>query len=270
MRNVLGKVSLRGRGNYAATSLYEQLDVVNYGGITYFAITDVPAGTPPTNTDYWQLLAEKGPQGSRGQTGPRGNGIANIAKTATAGKVDTYTITFDDGSTTTYNITNGADGREFKVAGAFDTLAELEAAHPTGNDKAYLVRDDENVYVWSEDDEEWTALGELLGPAGPQGPQGPQGQPGPVGPPGSIDTSVGEITIAPTAWEELGPRFRAVVALAGLTESSYLIYDCVDMTTVEEMQNNVILGMYYSDGYVVFVADTKPTVTLKFKYIKLS
>lgn len=36
-----------------------------------------------------------------------GNGIASVAKTGTAGLVDTYTITFQDGSTTTFDIHNG-------------------------------------------------------------------------------------------------------------------------------------------------------------------
>lgn len=39
-----------------------------------------------------------------------GNGIVNITKTSTVGLVDTYTILFDDGSTTTFTVTNGAKG----------------------------------------------------------------------------------------------------------------------------------------------------------------
>ena len=37
-----------------------------------------------------------------------GNGITSVAKTGTAGLVDTYTITFQDGSTSTFTVTNGA------------------------------------------------------------------------------------------------------------------------------------------------------------------
>lgn len=37
-----------------------------------------------------------------------GNGIASVAKTGTTGLVDTYTITFQDGSTSTFEVTNGA------------------------------------------------------------------------------------------------------------------------------------------------------------------
>lgn len=40
----------------------------------------------------------------------KGTGITSIAKTGTAANVDTYTITFDDGSTETFTVTNGIDG----------------------------------------------------------------------------------------------------------------------------------------------------------------
>ena len=39
-----------------------------------------------------------------------GNGISSIEKTATNGLIDTYTITFTNGNTTTFTVTNGADG----------------------------------------------------------------------------------------------------------------------------------------------------------------
>jgi len=43
-------------------------------------------------------------------SGPTGNGISSIAKTSTSGLVDTYTITYTNGTTTTYEVTNGEDG----------------------------------------------------------------------------------------------------------------------------------------------------------------
>ena len=50
-------------------------------------------------TDSWQKIGNL-----------RGIGIASLEKTATVGNVDTYTITFDDGSTETFDVTNGIDG----------------------------------------------------------------------------------------------------------------------------------------------------------------
>lgn len=53
---------------------------------------------------------DKGDTGATGATGASGNGIADITKTSTSGLVDTYTITFDDGSTETFSVTNGSQG----------------------------------------------------------------------------------------------------------------------------------------------------------------
>ena len=44
--------------------------------------------------------------------GETGVGIANIKRTATDGLVDTYTVTFTDGSATSFSLTNGADGKD--------------------------------------------------------------------------------------------------------------------------------------------------------------
>lgn len=49
----------------------------------------------------------KGDKGDTGNTGETGNGILNIQKTSTSGLIDTYTITFTNGNTTTFNVTNG-------------------------------------------------------------------------------------------------------------------------------------------------------------------
>jgi hypothetical protein len=51
-----------------------------------------------------------GPKGDVGPRGLTGNGITSIVKTSTAGLIDTYTITFTDGTTTTFDVTNGKDG----------------------------------------------------------------------------------------------------------------------------------------------------------------
>ena len=50
---------------------------------------------------------DKGDTGTTGATGATGNGVSSISKTATVGLVDTYTITFTDGTTTTFDVTNG-------------------------------------------------------------------------------------------------------------------------------------------------------------------
>lgn len=49
----------------------------------------------------------QGIQGVKGETGATGNGIISISKTGTSKLVDTYTISFTSGETTTFQVTNG-------------------------------------------------------------------------------------------------------------------------------------------------------------------
>lgn len=50
-----------------------------------------------------------------------GNGIVSITKTSTVGLVDTYTILFDNGSTDTFTVTNGAKGDKGDTGAKGDT-----------------------------------------------------------------------------------------------------------------------------------------------------
>ena len=51
-----------------------------------------------------------GQDGNDGADGNDGNGIASITKTSTAGLIDTYTISYTDGTSTTFTVTNGQNG----------------------------------------------------------------------------------------------------------------------------------------------------------------
>ena len=80
----------------------------------------------------------------------------------------------------------GKDGTGFRIKDRYDTLELLRAAFPTGNEYAYAVGTAESneVYIWSEEKNDWISLGALQGPEGPQGPagaDGAQGDPGPQG-----------------------------------------------------------------------------------------
>ncbi len=54
----------------------------------------------------------QGPKGDQGQPGPTGNGISSIDKTASLGLVDTYTVSYTNGSASTFYVTNGATGSQ--------------------------------------------------------------------------------------------------------------------------------------------------------------
>ena len=112
-----GRVRFVSRGTYNNSTQYYLFDLVNYNGSSYIA-KENSLGNLPTNTQYWQLIAEKGNTGNTGQTGPvgpTGNGIASIRKTGTSGLVDTYTITYTNGNTTTFTVTNGEDANTTEI-----------------------------------------------------------------------------------------------------------------------------------------------------------
>ena len=68
---VLGIVAIDNKGAYSADAYYEKLNVVTYQGSSYCAKTNVH-NVLPTDTDYWQLVAEKGDKGDTGNTGDTG------------------------------------------------------------------------------------------------------------------------------------------------------------------------------------------------------
>ena len=58
---------------------------------------------------------------------PRGKGITSVEKTSTSGLVDTYTITYSDGYTSTFSVTNGKTAYQSAVEGGYQgTEAQFE------------------------------------------------------------------------------------------------------------------------------------------------
>lgn len=66
----------------------------------------------------------------------------------------------------------GDPGTGLTLLGQYDTLADLEVAHPTGQrGNAYFVGDEDEgvVYLWNPDESEWTNVGSLKGAKGDTG-----------------------------------------------------------------------------------------------------
>lgn len=69
--------TIKNRGEYNSATTYEKLNVVSYNGSSYCALKET-TGNLPTNSEYWQLYAEKGEKGDKGdkgdtgETGPQG------------------------------------------------------------------------------------------------------------------------------------------------------------------------------------------------------
>lgn len=97
-----------------------------------------------TNTNTYDITCPIGPQGetgATGATGATGNGIASITKTGTAGLVDTYTITYTNGTTSTFTVTNGQDGNSNEFIGTMDEWDALSPAQKKAYD-TYQITDD--------------------------------------------------------------------------------------------------------------------------------
>ena len=92
---IIGKVSIIPCGTYVDGTTYTRLSVVNYQGGSYIALVD-NTNIVPTNDSVWYLL-----------TAP-GRGIQQIEKIGTVGLVDTYRITYTDGTHFDYTVNNGA------------------------------------------------------------------------------------------------------------------------------------------------------------------
>ena len=105
------------------------------------------------------LVGETGPSGSAGAAG---KGISSIAKTGTSGLVDTYTITYSDGTTSTFTVTNGAAGQN----GTNGTDGQDGADGKSAYELAV-----ENGFEGTE--AEW--LASLVGAAGQNGTNGTNG-----------------------------------------------------------------------------------------------
>lgn len=122
--------------------------------------------------DEWMLKGNI--KGTDGTDGEDGNGIVSIELTSSSGNVDTYTITYDNGDTTTFTITNGVDGEQ-GIQGE---------PGKDGHTPVITIGENGNWYIDGED------TGVLA-----EGVQGPQGEPGEDGIDGEDGLSAYEIYI---------------------------------------------------------------------------
>ena len=119
-------------------------------------------------TDSWQSQGVL-----KGADGADGKGISSIVKTATVGLVDTYTITFDDGSTTTYDVTNGQNGSKWYKGTAISGTGTSITGFPGVVNDFYLNSSDGYVYTCTKtggsllpDAAEWDYVMTLTGGGG--------------------------------------------------------------------------------------------------------
>ena len=107
-------------------SIHDAIEIINEVGEVVFSTgTDVTSASSSStgyfdkslylNTDtyeLWKCIGTDTWQSLGVLKGDTGVGIRSIQKTSTAGLVDTYTITYTDGNSDTFTVTNGADGAD--------------------------------------------------------------------------------------------------------------------------------------------------------------
>ena len=92
------------------------------GKVTTITITDKNGEHTATIND-----GADGAKGDTGNTGATGNGISSIVKISSSGLIDTYRITYTNGTTYDYDVTNGEDG-EVTQEQLDEVIEELENA----------------------------------------------------------------------------------------------------------------------------------------------
>lgn len=139
---VLPEYNIEGRGIVSITK------TSTVGNIDTYTILYTDSTSSTFNVTNG-LNGANGADGNDGADGSDGISISSIQKTGTSGLVDTYTITLSNGNSSTFTVTNGADGTSFTLKGYFNSPAELPSSGQQIGD-AYLVWDtrSESKHLW--------------------------------------------------------------------------------------------------------------------------
>lgn len=162
---------------------------IDANGVISWTVQDTAIAPNPVNIRGPQ--GPQGPQGTQGIQGVKGDpgaqGVQGVQGVqGIQGEVGPKGAKGDTGEQGPQGIqgergNDGADGRSFVIQDVYPTLGELKTAIPAGNEYAYQISADKNIYIWSEREEDWVSLGQLQGPQGAQGIQGIQGPKGDKG-----------------------------------------------------------------------------------------
>lgn len=79
--------------------------------------------------------------------GPTGNGIETIVKTGTSGLVDTYTIYYTNGNTTTFNVTNGSSIASIEKTGTSGLVDTYTITLTNGDTETFTVTNGKDATI---------------------------------------------------------------------------------------------------------------------------
>lgn len=152
------------------------------GNVDTYTITYTD-GTTSTFTVTNGVQGEQGEKGDKGDQGADGNGILSIEKDFSEGLVDHYTITFTDGTTFSFTVTNGAQGDKGET-GATGDKGETgdkgdQGETGKGISKAEINAKGELIITYTDGTSD--NLGKVTGNDGAQGDKGETGAAGDKG-----------------------------------------------------------------------------------------
>lgn len=161
------------RGAYDNSTDYAVGDSVDYSGSSYVMFSDAGAGTLPTNTTYWQVLANKGATGATGATGSTGSQGPQGDP--------------------------GADGRSFIWKGQWLTTTAYavdDVVYQTGSSYICLTAHTSGTFATDLAASKWELLAQKgdTGATGSTGATGATGATGPTGPASAWGTIPGTLS----------------------------------------------------------------------------
>ena len=150
-------------------------------------------------------------QGLRGQ---QGVGVASVVQTTeshVSSGQNIWTLTLTNGNTYDFSVENGERGGQGEkgeqgnglvIRGIYETLSDLQQAHPTGNvGDIYIVGTGavNPAYVWDVDDQAWESIGTIRGEKGQKGDDGEAGAAG-TGIQSVVETTVSPVSGGTNIW----------------------------------------------------------------------
>ena len=215
------------------------------------------------------------PSGAKGDKGDPGNSIQAITRTAgngAPGTVDTYTITLTDGSTSTFNVYNGADG-----SGAGDMTAVVYDPQGKKTDIYKYVDDalsgvdpdvtaDEVEFTDGENLQQKYDNGDLSGEDGITPHIGENGNwfigtvDTGVQAAGQTATSIKTVTLLASGWSSLSQTVACTGALADETKQVITVFP--SLASRDEYMDSGVICTGSGANALTFTADAAPASDL--------
>jgi len=191
-------VSLRLKGTWSSGIAYvnnaSYVDIVTYNGSSYACIKSHTSSSSilPTNTTYWQCIAQKGDTGATGSAGPKGD----TGATGPAGPKGTTGATGPKGDTGATGATGpkgatGATGVSIRMRGTWSSgiayvnnASYVDVVTYNGSSYACIKSHTSSSSILPTNTTYWQCIAKK-GDTGATGPKGATGATGATGPKGA-------------------------------------------------------------------------------------